>query len=310
MAKVGLFIGTERGYEVLKSLLKTKHQISGVLVLEQNKHELNNFTKKILGLCKKNNIKSRTTKRIKPKDYEKFLSLIKPDVVFVVSWRFLIYSACFNIPQYGIFILHDSLLPKYRGFSPTNWVIINGEKETGLSLQYINEQMDSGDIVDQIKIKIDKNETATTLNKKFIPLYSKIILKNIDLILKRKNKRKKQNEKLATYGARRNPTDGKIDFRNSTKNIFLLIKGLSYPYPGAFCFYKNEKIIVWEAEILNNPPIYRGRIPGKIIDMKNGTIDVLTADGVLIVKKIAMFKDPSNFVSPTDVFKSIGENLI
>lgn len=310
MHKIGLFLGTERGHEVLSKLLKNKRSISGVLVLSQEKHEFSNYTKKIEDLCKKNKINYKTTAQIKPDNYSWFLSKTKPDVLFVVSWRYLIPRECFGIPKFGIFVLHDSILPKYRGFSPTNWVIINGEKQTGLTLQAISENMDAGDIIDQVNIPITADENAKTLNDKFLKLYPKIIIKNIDLILNNKNKRIPQQNHLATYGCKRIPEDGKIDFNNPSVEILRLIRGLTYPYPGAFCFYKKAKVTIWDAQIPRNYPRFAGRIPGKIIQKKEGFVDVLTGDGVLRITSVGTQKNNYEPVKPNMILNSISHTLV
>lgn len=309
MKKITLFIGTERGFNVLKSLIENKYTISSVLILEQKPHELNNFTKKIIELSKKNKISYKTTKEIKPSSYKSFLEKSNPDVVFVVSWRYLISEACFNIPKNGIYVLHDSLLPKYRGFSPTNWVIINREKITGLTLQKISVDMDAGEIADQIKLKISPKDNASSLNDKFLKIYPEIILNNVDKILSGKIKLKKQNNKIASYGTKRLPDDGRIDFHSKTDDIISLIRGLSYPYPGAFCTYNNHEIILWEGEKINNPPFYVGKIVGKIAAFSNQSCDVLTIDGMIRVNKIALRNKPNKFLTPKDYFKHIGGTL-
>src|SRR5258706_15341753 len=121
MHGIGLFLGTERGYHVLSELLKTNKKLAFLLILVQEKHEYADFTDQIIALCKENKIFYSTTKDIKSNNYLEFLTAHPCSSLFVISWRFLIPQSCFSIPKRGIFILHDSLLPKYRGYSPTNW---------------------------------------------------------------------------------------------------------------------------------------------------------------------------------------------
>lgn len=307
MNSIGLFLGTERGYNVLKALLEQKKEVAFVLILEQQKHEHLNFTNKIIALCQKHNIKFKTSAEVSSKEYVHFLQSNPCSVLFVISWRFLIPETCFRIPKKGIFVLHDSLLPKYRGFSPTNWVILQGEKETGLTLQYIHTDMDAGDIVDQIRVKIDENETARTLNDKLLPLYPKIILDNVDAILAGKNKVIAQDNSKATYGCKRTPEDGHINFSMTTKQIVQLIRGLTYPYPGAFCFYNDKRITIWTAEEVQNPLQYVGRIPGRIVGMQSTHIDVLTGDGILRITAIGT--DTQLEIQLKDVFTHISKTL-
>lgn len=310
MERIGLFIGTDRGLAVLSRLIAARRKITSVLILVQQKHEFNNITEKIIDLCNKKKIPYMTTDTIKPRAYAVYLQKAKPDVLFAVSWRFLISKECFKIPKRGIFVLHDSLLPRYRGFAPTPWVIINGEKETGLSLQRISKKMDSGPLVDQIKVPIRKEETATTLNQKFLTIYPKIILDNLDNILNGTYKKKSQKEKSATYCCKRTPEDGKINFNIAAgEEIARLVRGLVYPYPGAFCFYGEMKVFIWEADQLANPPNFVGRIPGKIWQIQEKYTDVITTDGLLRIKKVSLETDVKKFLRPADVFKSINVRL-
>lgn len=308
--RVGLFLGTDRGYSVLKELTKSKINVSSVLILKQQPHEINNFTEKIIDLCAAKKIPYETSQNVKSSNYEEYIKSVQPDVIFVISWRFLIPENCFNIPKFGMFNLHDALLPKYRGFAPTNWVIINGEKQTGLTLHYIDSATDNGDIVDQIKVDVDPLETAMTLNEKFLKLYPQIILQNLEGIFVNKNKRIKQNHKLATYICKRTPEDGKIDLNKTSQEIIQLVRGLSYPYPGAYCYYGDKKVIVWEAEVVENPPVYVGRIPGRIVNITENYVQVLTGDGIIKITKIGLEDNPKDFLKPNKILKSISLKLL
>jgi len=310
MANIGLFVGTQRGYEVALKLIEDGRNISGVLILEQKKHEIENYTSRLVSLCLGNNIPFKTSREVKTRDYKFFIEDMKCDVLFVVSWRFLISKECFDIPTHGIFVLHDSLLPQYRGWAPTNWVIINGEHQTGLSLQYISENMDAGELVDQIKIDIEDNETATSLNQKFLDIYPRIILNNVDLIMMGKNRKDDQNENSVSFGCKRGPEDGKINFISmDTQQIVRLIRGLSYPYPGAFCFYNDEKVILWEGKKIVHPLNYVGRIPGRIVQIVDEYVDVLTLDSVLRITKVSYANEPSRFLKPREIFNAISHKL-
>jgi methionyl-tRNA formyltransferase len=176
-------------------------------------------------------------------------------------------------------------------------------------LQYISKETDAGDIVDQVRIKIAKGETATTLNQKMLKLHPQIIIKNLDDIFSKKNKQISQKHNLATFTCKRTPEDGRIDFKKTTKEILNLIRGLSYPYPGAYCFYKKQRIIIWEADEVRKFPKYVGRITGRIINIQNNSIDALTGDGILRIKKIALENDPDNFLVPKQIINSISYSL-
>ncbi len=302
---LALFLSTQRGHQTLNALLTAGKEIAHVLIHPQSPHEHANYTDQIINLCQTHNIPFATTEEIPPSKYADHLQQIKPAALFVISWRFLIPEECFAIPTHGTFVLHDSLLPKYRGFCPTNWVIINGETETGLSLIHIAPEVDSGDLVDQIKIAIAPDETAPPPNQKFLAAYPEIILKNLDPILAGQAPRTPPDPTQATYGCKRTPENGHIDFHQPTQNIVQLIRALTYPYPGACCFYNDQKIFIWEAEKVSNPPNFAGRIPGRIWQITENHVDVITADGLLRITKIATEADIHKSISPKTVFNSL-----
>jgi methionyl-tRNA formyltransferase len=309
LPRIALFLGTQRGYTVLSALLDAGRNVASVLILAQQAHETENYTARIAALCEKAGIPHTTTREVKPSEYAAYLREMAPEVVFVISWRFLISEACFSIPPCGIFILHDSLLPKYRGHAPTNWVIINGEEETGLTLQYIHPEMDMGDIVDQIRIPLARDETARTLNDKFLAVYPQIVLENLDAIIEGRNRRTPQDNRHASYACKRSPEDGRIDFRHDTEHIVRLVRGLTAPYPGAFCHYRERRVVVWEAEVLENPRTYAGRIPGKIVRISPDQVEVLTGDGILRILSVGVAEPDFPPVPPGEVLNALSVTL-
>ena len=102
----------------------------------------------------------------------------QPDIAFAIGWRFIIQQQTYTIPPKGTLIIHDSLLPKYRGFAPMNWAIINGETKTGVSLFFIDEGVDCGPIVDQLQTEITLTDTAQSVDEKIITLYEKYTTHN------------------------------------------------------------------------------------------------------------------------------------
>jgi methionyl-tRNA formyltransferase len=197
-------------------------------------------------------------------------------------------------------------LPKYRGFAPVNWVVINGETETGVTLFYLSEEVDSGDIIAQKKIKIGKNDTAHEVYKKAAELSILLLKKYHDLILEGRAPRKKQNHKKATYGCPRTPEDSKINWQNSNESIHNLIRGLSYPYPGAFCYYKKKKIIIQKSSIPTQKR-WIGNVPGRIIRVvPEGFIEVLCGVGSIVIEEIEV---GGRRIKPAEKCKSIKEEL-
>jgi methionyl-tRNA formyltransferase len=296
--RIFLFAGSRRGYAVLKKLIAERANICGILCLVEDAHE-EQFHPKITAIAKEYNIPLFYSSEIKSANYADILQKIKPDIAFAIGWRYLITKNAYSIPTKGTFIIHDSLLPKYRGFAPMNWAIINGETETGVTLFYIDEGVDSGAIIDQMKVSVTLTDTAKTVDEKVITLYENIIIKNLPVFEADKIKSIPQDESQATYSCKRTPEDGEINWQLPAIQIYNLIRGLTHPFPGAYTFLNGEKIIIWEAKIPEKQLKYVGKIPGRILGKKDGMVEVLTGDGILQVKVDII-------VSVKDTFKASG----
>ena len=172
----------------------------------------------------------------------------KPNLIIVAGWYHLIPKKYLNIaPTFGF---HGSLLPKYRGGAPLVWAIINGEKKTGVSFFKFKTGVDNGDVLFQEKIIILENDDIKVIYKKMISKTEVILKKFLKNFIKKKINFKKIKFNKSKIYPQRNPNDGKIIFNSSSKEIYNFIRAQTFPYPGAFFFFKNKKIIVWKSKIL------------------------------------------------------------
>ncbi|MDD5677851.1 MAG: bifunctional UDP-4-amino-4-deoxy-L-arabinose formyltransferase/UDP-glucuronic acid oxidase ArnA [Kiritimatiellae bacterium] len=172
---------------------------------------------------------------------------LKPDIIFSFYYRQMVKAAILDIPPRGCINLHGSLLPKYRGRCPVNWVLINGEKETGVTLHYMTLHPDDGDIVAQAKVPIDKGETALTLFGKMTAASTRLLDKTLPRVRALKAPRTPQDQAKATYFGGRRPEDGEIDWNKSAQGICNLVRAVTHPYPGAFTLSGDRKLLVWSA---------------------------------------------------------------
>jgi methionyl-tRNA formyltransferase len=246
---------------------------------------------------------------MKDRDYsDLFANTWKPDVIFIVGCRILIPPAIYKIPSEGTLAVHDSLLPEYRGFAPLNWAIINGERITGVTLFYLDENIDEGDVLIQKEVSISENEGAPELYKKICKATVKTVIDGYDLIKTKKANPVTQQDREGTYTCSRNPHDGLIDWNQSTKDIYNLIRALENPFPGAFTYYLDKKLIIWQAKPVENPKKYVGRIPGRIVSINNNdTVDVLTGNGLLRIS-LVQYADGEP-VLPSKIIKSVRSSL-
>lgn len=283
--KIFLFLGSRRGFAVLKKLLAAQADIGGILCLVEDPHE-EQYHPRVTELAKAHNIPLFYSNEVKSADYAAVLQKIKPDVAFAIGWRYLITEDAYTIPPKGTLIIHDSLLPAYRGFAPMNWAIINGETKTGVTLFHIAEGVDCGPIVDQMTTDISLQDTAATLDEKVIALYEEIIAKNLPTLASGRARSVPQDESRASYTCKRTPDDGIIDWQQSALQIYNLIRACTHPFPGAFTSLRGKQIFIWEAELPAQQDHYIGNIPGRILGKRAGMIDVLTGNGILRIKRL------------------------
>lgn len=279
-----VFIGsTKRGFLALQTLFDAGATVVGIVSIDQHAHETDRYEEKIAALAKSKDVPLWQMATLKDADYPAIIADLNPDLIFVVGCRVLLPETITSIPKHGCLAIHDSLLPAYRGFAPLQWSIINGEDYTGVTLFYLNERMDEGDIVMQKKVNIGPDEMAGEIYDRLNAAAVYMIRQQYPLLASGKASRKKQPGKGATYTCSRCPADGWIDWNQDTVRIYNTIRALGQPFPGAFTSYKGAKLFLWQAQIVKSPTVYVGRIPGRVIGVssKDGWVDVLTKDGVL-----------------------------
>ena len=192
--------------------------------------------------------------KLKNPEFIAELKALEANLFIVVAFRML-PEMVWQMPEYGTFNLHASLLPQYRGAAPINWAVINGEKETGVTTFFLQHEIDTGDIILQEKIKIDENDNAGTVHDKLMNLGSGLVLKTVHAI--ENDEVKETPQSLATHDSRLTtikhaPKIFKetclIDWQKSASEIHNLIRGLS-PYPAAFTFLNGKTLKVYAAQI-------------------------------------------------------------
>lgn len=239
------------------------------------------------------------------------LKQLKPDVLCVVAYGKILPKEVLNIPKYGAINVHGSLLPKYRGAAPIQWAVLNGDKTTGITTMFMDEGMDTGDMILKEEVEIGENETTGELWERLSKLGAKLLvstLEKIDKIDKKENKTleeikkevnaKKQSDDY-TLAPMLNKEISKIDFSKNSNEIKNLVRGLN-PIMGAYTRLGNKKIKFWKVEAISNEQLeksfpelkeYKYRLkniePGTILfaDKKKG-LYIKTKDGAIEVLEI------------------------
>ncbi len=215
------------------------------------------------------------------------------DLILIVSWRYLVPESIYSRARHGCFVFHDSLLPKYRGFAPTVWSIINGERETGVSLFKISDHVDAGEIVEQRKTPISEDDTIAEVMERITELYLELADRWFVSLLAGNVSSYPQNHDDATYTCKWTPADALIDWRKSARDIFNLIRATGKPYPGAFTFLERRKLTIWSADLPSAPRNYVSYAPGRVLESQpDGSASVLTGDGVIRLQTVQLDGEP------------------
>ena len=173
---------------------------------------------------------------------------LEPDLVIMCGWRQIISKELLSIPRLGWIGFHPTMLPKGRGPAPIINSILSGWKESGVTMFYLSEGLDDGDIVGQQKFIIDEHDSASDVYEKVIDSGEKLIKQFLPLLIKNKAPKVKQNESLATVFKKPTLKENQIDFsKDSIENIYRKVRALSKPYRGAYVKLGNEKLIIWNA---------------------------------------------------------------
>lgn len=171
---------------------------------------------------------------------------LKPDVIFSFYYRKMIPNSILEIPPVGAFNLHGSLLPQYRGRCPVNWVIIAGEAKTGVTLHYMVEKPDAGDIVAQKEVTIEFEDDVLSVYRKLVRASEELVRDIIPKITNGTFPRSAQEGPSSYFGGRK-PEDGRIDWNQDAVAIYNLVRAVTHPYPGAFTYLNDKKFYIWKA---------------------------------------------------------------
>ncbi|MCC3701377.1 bifunctional UDP-4-amino-4-deoxy-L-arabinose formyltransferase/UDP-glucuronic acid oxidase ArnA [Rouxiella badensis] len=175
---------------------------------------------------------------------------LQPDVIFSFYYRNMLSEELLSLAPQGGFNLHGSLLPRYRGRAPVNWALVNGETETGVTLHKMVKRPDAGDIVAQQAVAIDPQDTALTLHAKVREAAQSVLQKTLPSMLAGNITLTPQDESQASYFGRRSAADGEIHWHKSATQINNLIRAVTEPYPGAFTYLGQRKLVIWRARVL------------------------------------------------------------
>ncbi|MFN2351844.1 MAG: bifunctional UDP-4-amino-4-deoxy-L-arabinose formyltransferase/UDP-glucuronic acid oxidase ArnA [Kiritimatiellia bacterium] len=205
---------------------------------------------------------------------------MQPDLLFSFYYRDMVKPDILEIPRLGCLNLHGSLLPKYRGRCPVNWVLVNGERETGVTLHYMTPRPDDGDIAAQLSVSIADDDTAASLFDKVTTAAGQLLDEALPLLEKGRLPRRPQDHAQATYFGGRTPADGEIDWNKDAAEIRNLVRAVTRPYPGAFTWKGGRQMLVWSAKVV---AAAESAAPGTVLEVNPLTI--AAGSGALLIEQ-------------------------
>lgn len=246
--KAVVFAYHDMGCTGVQALLDAGYDIAAIFTHPDNAQE-NHFFGSVARLAAEQGIAVYAPDDVNHPLWIDRIRAMAPEVIFSFYYRHLLSDAILSLAPKGGFNLHGSLLPKYRGRAPLNWVLVNGEQETGVTLHRMVKRADAGDIVAQQKVIIAENDNALSLHRKLCAASQTLLHDALVQIRENRTHERKQDENQATYVGRRTPEDGRLEWEKTAHELHNLVRAVSDPWPGAFSFVGQTKFIVWKSRV-------------------------------------------------------------
>ncbi|MCT7590681.1 methionyl-tRNA formyltransferase [Aliarcobacter butzleri] len=306
--KVGIIGRTEILYETIELFLKSGYEIP-LIITYKEAPEYTKISKDFEKLANKIGAKYIYTNKLD--DSKDEIKKTNCEIAVSLNYSSIISDNVINLFPLGVLNAHGGDLPRYRGNACQAWAIINGEEKIGLCIHsMIGGEVDSGNIIDREYLDIDINTKITTIYEWFNQKIPQMFLSSVQKLEKEPSyvlevQSKDAKDALRCYP--RFPEDGKIDWNKSSIEILRLINASNKPYGGAYCFYEDKKLIIWDAELFEDDEIYLSEV-GQVANIeKDGSIVVISGNGKLKIKEI----EYDEFIGkPSEKIKSIRRRLV
>ncbi|MGA8137267.1 MULTISPECIES: bifunctional UDP-4-amino-4-deoxy-L-arabinose formyltransferase/UDP-glucuronic acid oxidase ArnA [Pseudomonas] len=297
--KVVVFAYHDIGCTGIESLLAAGYDIAAVFTHADDPKE-NAFYGSVAQLCARKGITVHAPEDANHPLWIERIAKLSPDYIFSFYYRNLLSEELLATAKNGAFNLHGSLLPRYRGRAPANWVLVNGETETGVTLHRMVKRADAGGILAQNRVAIDRADTALTLHTKLRDSAAALLGEALPQLAAGKLSETAQDESKATYFGRRTPADGKLVWKKPAEELFNLVRAVTQPYPGAFCAVGEHKLIVWSAEVVKGN---EGQAPGRVISVD--PLRIACGEDSLVIKA-GQRNDAGLFLSGPQLANELG----
>ena len=282
-----VFMGTpDFAAGALEALIKAGHEITAVVTQpDKPKGRSGQLQFPPVKECaNKYNIPVMQPKRIKTPEAIEELKKYEADVFVVAAFGQILSQEILDMPKYGSLNIHASLLPKYRGASPIQSVILEGEAETGITIMQMDSGIDTGDMLYTLSIGIEPKDTFETLHDKLMLLGGEAIVEALELLEEGTLVPQKQDESQSTHVKMISKEMGNIDFKKSAAEIDRLVRGLN-PWPSAFTFYKGKQMKIWDVDVLTGEA---NALPGMVTEVTKNEIKVACGQGTVAIKELQL----------------------
>ena len=269
----------QMGWAALQTLLESNVPVKAVFTYEDDPEE-NCWFDSVARLARDAGIPAYTTRSINEPSWVDRIRGLAPDVLFSFYYRDLLRRPLLALPRLGAFNLHGSLLPRYRGRCPVNWQLVNGERESGVTLHHMVARADAGDIVGREVVAVGPDDTALELYLKLVAAGRRVLVRHLDEILSGTAPRTPQDESHATVFGGREPEDGRIDWTRTRREIHDLVRAVAPPWPGAFFDGPDGRVRVLRTS-LGAVPSGLSLVPGTLRETEGGRVFAGARDGPL-----------------------------
>jgi len=285
-----IFMGTpDFAATILEGLIGSRHEILAVVTQPDKKKGRNQklSASPVKELALMHGLVVYQPNKVKEPQFLDLLNELKPDAIIVAAFGQILPKALLDIPKYGCINVHASLLPKYRGAAPIQYAILDGETETGISIMYMDEGIDTGDVILQEKLVIEPDETGGSLFEKIAALGASCLLTALEQIENKTAVRIKQDHEQATYVKMISKDMGRLDFSQPAVKLERMVRGLD-PWPSAFTFLDGKTLKIWKAAVEEDDEASYAARPGEIIELRRDAIVVKTGEGKLLIKELQL----------------------
>jgi methionyl-tRNA formyltransferase len=287
----------------LERLLEEKYNVLGVVL------RAGLINSDLARFAIENNLPVYDPEKVNAREFIDVVKHLSPDLNLSVSYDQIIGKRLREIPSYGFINFHAGKLPYYRGRSIINWAIINGEKEIGITGHFIDEGIDTGDIIVQEVVPIAWDDTYETVLNNVIHLLPGVVSRTVELIHSGQVQPVVQRDLEGSYFSARKVGDEWIDWNDDSRNIYNKVRGITRPGPGAMTLLGNMEIVIWRAYYDPEWPLYLGK-PGDVIG-RRGTDGVIvkTGDSILLIQEVQV-GDSTSTTPSWPLGTSLGIDLI